>query len=240
METCAEIPLSAQLTRESLPPDRTEAVHFLIQLSGVRQHEGIRAEVGSRRDSRTRWSIGQSLFQQTALCVAAELIPRRGGSDAGRLIRRQRPVGFSPVWIHSSLKSRSPTIVRMDISKGFQIEKPEIFIPWKVSEEKLESLFHGQQLRHVTDGYFTTHCTSLGGLRHELGFHFQPQRRGVLSELEFFSNSHLDHASSYRDFQQHLEQSFGQPTKTTPGSEGFPSHTWLLPGAEEQVRIKTR
>jgi hypothetical protein len=143
-------------------------------------------------------------------------------------------------------------IVRMDISRGFQIEQPELFIPWKVSETELQKIFDGQLLRHVTHGYFTTHCTSLGGLSHELGFHFHPRGEGVLIELEFFRTSYADQAGSYQEFQQHLETTFGQPTTTTPGSEGFPSHTWRLPGAEvvhfvydrfgpeEHVRIKKR
>ena len=138
----------------------------------------------------------------------------------------------------------------MDISRGFQIEQPELFIPWKVSEPDLQQIFGGHPLRHVTHGYFTTHCISLGGLSHELGFHFHPRGGGVLIELEFFRTSYADQAGSYQEFQRHLEQTFGQPTTTTPGSEGFPSHTWRLTGAEvvhfvydrfgpeEHVRIK--
>lgn len=140
----------------------------------------------------------------------------------------------------------------MDISSGFQIEQPALFIPWKVSETDLQKICDGQLLRHVTHGYFTTHCTSLGGLSHELGFHFHPRGGGVLIELEFFRTSYADQAASYQEFQQHLEQTFGQPTTTTPGSDGFPSHTWQLTGAEvvhfvydrfgpeEHVRIKKR
>jgi len=37
---------------------------------------------------------------------------------------------------------------------------------------------------------------------------------------------------SYEDFQQHLEQTFGKPTITTPGSVGFPTHTWRFPGVD--------
>ncbi len=140
----------------------------------------------------------------------------------------------------------------MDISRGFQIEHPEIFVPWKISETDLQQLFGAQQLRHVTAGYFTTHCISLGGLTHELGFHFHPRGGGVLIELEFFRGSYLDLSASFQDFQRHLEATFGQPTLTTPGSEGFPSHTWRPSGAdivhyvlerfgpEEHVRIKKR
>jgi len=52
----------------------------------------------------------------------------------------------------------------MEISEGFQIEQPELFIPWEISEEKLQTILDGQPLHHVTDGYYTTHCISLGGL----------------------------------------------------------------------------
>ncbi len=140
----------------------------------------------------------------------------------------------------------------MDISRGFQIEQPEIFVPWKISETDLRQLFDGQALRHVTDGYFTIHCASLGGLSHELGFHFHPRGGGVLFELEFFRKSYADLSASYQDFQRHLEATFGQPTLTTPGTEGFPSHVWRPSGAdvvhfvqdrfgpEEHVSIKKR
>ncbi|HWB61702.1 MAG TPA: hypothetical protein VG733_19625 [Chthoniobacteraceae bacterium] len=138
----------------------------------------------------------------------------------------------------------------MEISKGFQIEQPELFIPWKVSEPELQRIFDGHLLCHVTHGYFTTHCVSLCGLSHELGFHFDPRRGGVLIELEFFRTSYVDLAGSYQDFQQHLETAFGQPMVTTPGPEGFSSHVWQLSevevvhfifdrfGPEEHVRIK--
>jgi hypothetical protein len=138
----------------------------------------------------------------------------------------------------------------MDISRGFQIEQPELFIPWKISETELQQIVSAHPLRHVTHGCFTTRCTSLGGLSHELGFHFHPRGGGVLIELEFFRTSYTDQAGSYQEFQRHLEQTFGQPRSTTPGSEGFPSHTWRLTGAEvvhfvydrfgpeEHVRIK--
>jgi hypothetical protein len=140
----------------------------------------------------------------------------------------------------------------MEIAKGFQIEQPEIFVPWKISETDLQQRFSAQQLRRITEGYFTTHCISLGGLSHELGFHFHPRGGGVLIELELFRRSYLDLSASYQAFQRHLETTFGQPTLTTPGSNGFPSHIWRPPGAdivhyvferfgpEEHVRIKKR
>jgi len=138
----------------------------------------------------------------------------------------------------------------MDISKRFQIEQPKIFVPWKISETELKQLFDGQLFRHVTHGYFTTTCTSLNGLSHELGFHFYPRGEGVLIEFESFRRSYPDQAASFQEFQRHLEMTFGQPTTTTPGTEGFPSHTWQLHGTqvvhfvydrfgpEEHARIK--
>jgi len=138
----------------------------------------------------------------------------------------------------------------MNIREGFQIENPPIFVPWKLREDELKKLFVGHPLREVTSRYFTTTCISMGGLAHELGFHFYPRGAGVLLELEFFRRAYPDQAASYAEFQRHLESTFGQPTVTSPGSEGLPSCTWRLSGAEvvhfvfdrfgpeEHVRIK--
>ena len=71
----------------------------------------------------------------------------------------------------------------MDLSKGFQIEEPNVFVPWGTPETQFLDGFEGLHLRLVTHGYFTTHCTSLSGLSHELGFRFYPQG---LVELQFF------------------------------------------------------
>jgi hypothetical protein len=122
----------------------------------------------------------------------------------------------------------------MDLSKGFHIEEPDVFVPWETPETQFKQGFKGLQLRRVTDGYFTTRCTSLSGLSHELGFHFYPRHtgNGRLLEFEFFRSSFPDLASSYQGFQHHLEQTFGPPTSTVPGSEGYLSHTWNFPGAE--------
>ncbi len=80
----------------------------------------------------------------------------------------------------------------MDLSKGFRIDQPRIFAPWSISENEFQRLFRDLRSRSVTDGYFTAHCTSLGGFQHELGFHFHPQRGGRLIELEFFRRAYSD------------------------------------------------
>jgi hypothetical protein len=65
---------------------------------------------------------------------------------------------------------------RMDLSKGFQIEQPHVFVPWDTPESQFQDGFEGLHLRLVSHAYFTTHCTSLEGLSHDLGFHFYPRK----------------------------------------------------------------
>jgi hypothetical protein len=120
----------------------------------------------------------------------------------------------------------------MDLSKGFQIEEPSVFVPWDIPEAQFQNELSGLQLRRVTGGYFTTRCKSLSGLSHNLGFHFYPRNSGMLREFEFFNSSPLDLADSYQRFQHHLEQTFGPPTSSAPGSEGYVSYIWNFPGAE--------
>lgn len=118
----------------------------------------------------------------------------------------------------------------MNLKQGFHIEEPRVFVPWGISEGELKRLL-GSRLRHVTNGYHTISCTSLGGMNHELGFHFEPHKDGTLHELEFFRRSYQDQEKSYNEFQHHFEAAFGPPTETKPEPEGFPSHTWRLRGA---------
>ena len=118
---------------------------------------------------------------------------------------------------------------RMDLSKGFQIEQPCVFVPWDTPETQFLDGFEGLHLRLVTDGYFTTHCTSLSGLSLEMGFRFNSQG---LVELQFSCSSCPDLPTSYDVFQRHLEETFGPPTLTSPGSEGYLSHTWTFPEVE--------
>ena len=61
----------------------------------------------------------------------------------------------------------------MDLSQGFQIEGPAVFVPWDVSESELLDLLPVEP-HHVTTGYYVIDCTSLPGLQHALGFHFHP------------------------------------------------------------------
>jgi hypothetical protein len=111
----------------------------------------------------------------------------------------------------------------MDISTGFQIEQPNIFVPWRITEPELLAL-GGDGLHHVTRGYYTAPCVSVGGLSCTLGFHFRPRGDGRLVELEFFRRF----AMPLADFQRHFESVFGPPTKTEGGNDGFPSLGWWM------------
>jgi hypothetical protein len=143
----------------------------------------------------------------------------------------------------------------MNLSEGFQVEEPAVFIPWGAAEESLRSLLP-KGLRTVTTGYFTTACTSLGGLKHVLGFHMSPRKNGRLHELEFFrqdprdsSDAPADLARGFGEWQHHLELTFGPPTTASQGDLDLPSYMWNVGpavvrhfcqyrfGPEQHVRI---
>jgi len=119
----------------------------------------------------------------------------------------------------------------MDLTQGFQLTKPPKFVAWRLRNLELEDLFDGFALRKVKRGYYTLKCEPLPGLHCFLGFHLH--EFDVLTELEFYAElkSESELADSFEMFQSHFEAEFGRPTKTTPGTEGFPSHEWLVPGA---------
>lgn len=138
----------------------------------------------------------------------------------------------------------------MGLDAGFQIEEPPVFVPWGVSESELRGLLPNGH--RVTDGYYVVECSSLGSLRHQLGFHFEPRVGGRLVELEFFRQEYPDLQQSYDDFQARLEATFGPPSETAPGSweQAMPTHRWAHGraevthlvydrfGPEEHVRIR--
>jgi hypothetical protein len=116
----------------------------------------------------------------------------------------------------------------MDVASGFQLEQPQMLVRWGISEEQLQRLFPESELHRVTDGYFVSRCTSLCGLTHKVGFHFAPRLNGSLVEFELFGNGYAYPEASYQEFQSHLVTTFGAPTVTSQGTEGFPSHMWRI------------
>jgi hypothetical protein len=140
--------------------------------------------------------------------------------------------------------------LNMDISKGFQIDNPKIFVPWDIGEKELTDLFNSHELKHITTGYYAIGCTSLNSLTCMLGFHFVPRSNGRLNELEFFRTNYDDQKKSFDEFQMHFVNTFGQPTETAKGNEGNNNFAWQLNnveiihyvfdrfGPEEHMRIK--
>lgn len=120
----------------------------------------------------------------------------------------------------------------MNLIAGFQLETPNVFVPWGVSESQLQSLLGEHGLKQVTHGYYTLSCVSLGGLSHQLGFHFHPRHHGTLNELEFFRRSYEDLKASFDEFQKHFEQFFGKPSIELSKTDGFPGFTWSLNGVQ--------
>ena len=150
-----------------------------------------------------------------------------------------------------------------NIQNGFQIEEPNVYVPWDTDEKGLESLLSRYGLNKVNDGYYCISCKSLGGLPHELGFHFEkkenrdkkenlekyiksigtiiktirpsynPARDGKISELEFFRKEYPNLKESFEEFQSYFEKSFGKPTFSKLEKSGFTYNEWIL----QDIRI---
>jgi hypothetical protein len=114
----------------------------------------------------------------------------------------------------------------MDISEGFQIEKPNVFVPWSTSSRELVTMFRDLALKQVNNSYIVTQCVSLKGLSHKLGFHFDLRPGFGIRYFELFDNGCQGNALSFLTFQKHLEATFGKPTTAARGEGGFPSYTW--------------
>jgi hypothetical protein len=118
----------------------------------------------------------------------------------------------------------------MNLKQGFTLDVPAVTVPWIASEEQLQELMGGV-LRHVTGGYWVGKVQVLGGLRCNLGFHFEGQPAGLVS-LEFFRDAYPDQRASFEEFQRHFEGEFGPPTSKKRGTDGYPEFRWRVPGAD--------
>ena len=139
---------------------------------------------------------------------------------------------------------------RMNLTHGFKIDKPDIFVPWDIDEKALTNLFERYKIKQVTTGYYTAQCCSLDNLNCMIGFHFEPRTNGKLNELEFFRIKYDDQKKSFDEFQSNFEKEFGQPTRYSMGTEGYNNYTWQIGnvqilhyifdrfGLEEHMRIK--
>lgn len=115
---------------------------------------------------------------------------------------------------------------RLDLHVGFTIENPAVTVPWGLSKRKLRRLLGPLGLRKVSEDYYVISCVSLSGLSHELAFHFDVSCRRAKYWLDFFQQNRRDISDSYNAFQRHLEQTFGTPSGSDNGEDGFPCHRW--------------
>jgi len=128
----------------------------------------------------------------------------------------------------------------MNISQGFQIEQPKVFVPWRITDKLLVDLFSTYNLRKVTNGQFNISCVSLGGLHHELAFHFKPRVGGVLIEMEFYLKSYRNITQSFKRLQSSFEATFGAPSITKHVRQYYPeySYTWNLKGVRIEHHVR--
>ena len=138
----------------------------------------------------------------------------------------------------------------MNIQSGFQIDTPNIFVPWNINAGQLETLFKDHKLNHVTTGYFTISCESLNGLQCNIGFHLTPANEGLLKEFEFYFETGEKPEETFKQFQFHFEREFGKPVKEINRYQGYPDFEWILGdvqiihkvidrfGPEEHMRIR--
>lgn len=102
------------------------------------------------------------------------------------------------------------------LAEGFPIEDPQVVVPWGVTEADLLALLPVRP-RHVTAGYLTLEVVSLCGMRHTLGFHFQPRNQGRLAELEFFSLSVRELGGLLRRVGRALGADLRSPARASAG-----------------------
>jgi hypothetical protein len=123
----------------------------------------------------------------------------------------------------------------VQLEDGFEVEDPEVTIPWGATVESMHSLLAGR-VKQVTPDYLVFDCVSLHGMSHKLGLHFGDEG---LRELEFFKPD-LDIPDSFAEFQSHLELTFGPPDRTSAGEMDLPSYSWQLGAARVRHFVQYR
>jgi hypothetical protein len=113
-----------------------------------------------------------------------------------------------------------------ELSRGFLLEQPSLTIPWGLSKTELTRLLSPYGLRKLSRDHYQLSCTALGGLTIELGFHFELICGSARYTLQIWRKCQVDVEADYYELQRHLESTFGFPTRTEPGSEGYPTHYW--------------
>ncbi len=127
----------------------------------------------------------------------------------------------------------------LDLSQGFQLEKPNILIPWEITEKAARHLLAPYAPEQLPDGNFSIPCVSMGGLEHKLGLQFDRDGTGRLSKLHIGVERTMGFAGVFWHVQRHMEAAFGRPTdieQPDPRVYNLPSSRW----DQRHVRIEHR
>ncbi len=114
------------------------------------------------------------------------------------------------------------------LNNGFTTEDPALLIPWGLSRKDLLRLLQPHGLKQVMPDVYALSCTALNGFALKLSFHFDSRygEQKYLLSLDRIDQCEL--RGSFEEFQRHLEATFGEPTTTKNGEEGFPDYNWML------------
>jgi hypothetical protein len=111
---------------------------------------------------------------------------------------------------------------------GFTTEDPALLIPWGLSRKDLIRLLEPHGLKQVTPDVYALSCTALNGIPLKLSFRFDSHYGKQKYLLSLDRIDQCDLRGSFEEFQRHLEATFGEPTTTKNGEEGFTDYEWRL------------
>jgi hypothetical protein len=103
-----------------------------------------------------------------------------------------------------------------DFSRGFFLERPEVCLPWGLSEAEALELLRDARVRGVGAGRLRARCHLLGGFETELELRFRPRKAGRLFQVEFLRSPKRRRRQAFEAWQQLLVGWLG------PGTDGPP------------------
>jgi len=116
----------------------------------------------------------------------------------------------------------------MDITQGFKIDKPDIFVPWGISINEFHEILpedwrNNDNFRKVTKSYYCISGAALGLESTDIGFHF---KRNQLNQIELFDPNQKDMNEGFKIYQSSLIKEFGTPARTIEYDDLPPSNEW--------------
>ena len=113
----------------------------------------------------------------------------------------------------------------MDITEGFKLDEPNVFVPWEIDENGISTLLEEHKIHKVTEHYYTLESKCFDGLECTIGFYFNKEGNKI-NKIGFFRQNYKGSLEdSFKDFQFYLEKSFGPPQGIN-NDEKFPRYSW--------------